>query len=213
MSPLPLQHTSLPSLFPASISSQAQHIILTGAQYLLEECCFEFARRWFPDHLTHRGWDCPAAVELTSWVTVLDDQNCRELLASATSLDGSTLDEVFRRLRGLRNSAVHRVPNTARTVSHFLDNAIQLAKCFNDHPRAARLVGMKLELDSKIQNWENVQDDAGTHCCPQNCRGPASQGGTRKRGTGPYKGPFGGRPRAQSVYEFGPGIVCSSIVF
>jgi hypothetical protein len=44
-----------------------QHDILMEAQRILEECCCDFARQWFPSML-NKYWDCAQSVELTGWL-------------------------------------------------------------------------------------------------------------------------------------------------
>ncbi|PVH91099.1 hypothetical protein DM02DRAFT_706881 [Periconia macrospinosa] len=57
---VPVQPVSddLPSLYPSSIPYMAQHIILTTTQRILEECCFDFVKRWQPSIVLSKGWDC-----------------------------------------------------------------------------------------------------------------------------------------------------------
>jgi hypothetical protein len=50
---------------PTYLPSRLQHLILTQTQRLLEECCYNFAEKWFPSMLAN-GWDAPEAVELTN---------------------------------------------------------------------------------------------------------------------------------------------------
>jgi hypothetical protein len=42
-----------------NIPYKVQHIILGTAQSILEECCYEFSKQWFPSELKSAGWDAP----------------------------------------------------------------------------------------------------------------------------------------------------------
>ncbi|KAH8663700.1 hypothetical protein BGZ60DRAFT_432828 [Tricladium varicosporioides] len=53
---------------PTYLPFRLQHLVLTQTQRLLEECCYNFAEKWFPSMLEANGWEAPEAVELTeSW--------------------------------------------------------------------------------------------------------------------------------------------------
>ncbi|KAF4878826.1 hypothetical protein CGCSCA1_v002223 [Colletotrichum siamense] len=130
-----LLKSSIPSLYPSYVPYAAQHVILTTAQTVLEECCFDFANKTIPDALSERGWDCASAVELTKWARILH----KEL-----------------------PQAVHRLRTTARGISRLLESAVGLAEALNDVARAAQLEELKSELDGKVKAMEmskNVLED------------------------------------------------------
>ncbi|OQD96418.1 hypothetical protein PENSOL_c016G02869 [Penicillium solitum] len=56
--------TTVQSLYPVYIHYRSQHLVLTTIQELLEESCFEFALRHFPQLLAKNGWDCPKLLSL-----------------------------------------------------------------------------------------------------------------------------------------------------
>ncbi|KAK0703301.1 hypothetical protein B0T26DRAFT_792512, partial [Lasiosphaeria miniovina] len=45
----------MPWLYSSFLFYKAQHLIVTGAQQLLEECCFDFAAKWMPSVLERHG--------------------------------------------------------------------------------------------------------------------------------------------------------------
>lgn len=147
--------SSIPSLYPSYVPYGAQHAILTTAQTVLEECCFDFASKTIPDALSERGWDCASAVELTKWARVLH----KEL---PQGLSGVTVQSALVSTHQLRHTAVHRLRTTARGISRLLESAVGLAEALNDVARAAQLEELKSELDGKIKAMEmskNVLED------------------------------------------------------
>ncbi|KAK6197161.1 hypothetical protein LQW54_010855, partial [Pestalotiopsis sp. IQ-011] len=46
---------------------KAQHVVLFEVQMLLEECFYDFARKWLPALLEEQKCDCALAIELTEW--------------------------------------------------------------------------------------------------------------------------------------------------
>ena len=41
-------------------------------QRILEEACFDFAKRLYPEILLKNGWMCAAQVKLSQWVPILE---------------------------------------------------------------------------------------------------------------------------------------------
>ncbi|KAJ3952557.1 hypothetical protein N0V92_010994 [Colletotrichum tropicale] len=147
--------SSIPSLYPSYVPYSAQHAILTTAQTVLEECCFDFASKTIPDALSERGWDCASAVELTKWARILH----KEL---PQGLSGATFQSALVSTHQLRHTAVHRLRTTARGIIRLLESAVGLAEALNDVARAAQLEELKSELDGKIKAMEmskNVLED------------------------------------------------------
>ena len=156
----------MPSLYPSYLPYQTQHSILTTAQQVLEECCFEFAINSMPAILKQKGWDCPAAGELTEWVKVLRRQKGNPDVASFLNGPGSTgTNALFQKVCTLRHTAVHRVPTTARGITNLLGSAVKLSRLLQDEQRAEQLDDIRLELDSQIGAMElnkNALEDSVT---------------------------------------------------
>jgi hypothetical protein len=142
----------VPSLHPCYVPYGTQHLLLTTVQRILEESCFEFAKRWLPHLLEKRGWDCPAAVELTKWANFLG-RHSEELRVVAFDR-AIPLKTLLVRNHVLRHTAVHRLPTTARGISQLLQSAAELVSALYDHRRAAQLDTLKCEFDSKIKAME-----------------------------------------------------------
>lgn len=148
------QLCGVPSLHPSFLPYSAQHRILTTAQTILEECCFDFAVRWLPDVLENNGWKLACAVELTQWETIVHGR-CGQLPPEALGVaTGAKVRRIFAAVRPLRNTAVHREPTEAHGVSHFLGAAVKLAETLRDTHRASQLIDMKAAVDAKIEAME-----------------------------------------------------------
>ncbi|KAF2094636.1 hypothetical protein NA57DRAFT_18840, partial [Rhizodiscina lignyota] len=146
---------NMPSLYPSYLPYRAQHLILTAAQRVLEECCFKFAETWLSPILIGRGWDCPEAVELTKWTRILAKPSASTNLPThALKLDGSRLQDVLFATNKLRHTAVHRLPTTARGITHMIESALKLAEALQDPLRTAQLEELHYEIDSKIKAME-----------------------------------------------------------
>ncbi|KAJ0303192.1 hypothetical protein COL5a_005894 [Colletotrichum fioriniae] len=154
-------HPKIPSLYPTYLPFTTQHAILTASQRLLEECCFDFAKKWFPDVLQDKGWECASAVELTNWIKVFN----AEVLAlppQVIAMTDKTIYQVFAPTHKLRHTAVHRLPTTAREIIRLLRAAVELTETLQDFTRAFQLEELILEVDEKIKTMEltkNVLED------------------------------------------------------
>ncbi|KAF6832897.1 hypothetical protein CPLU01_05846 [Colletotrichum plurivorum] len=144
----------IPSLHPTYLPYSTQHRILTTAQTILEQCCFDFATRWLPEVLEKKGWKCACAVELTRWESVVSTRR-GQLPAEALQIPpGASVRRIFHATRELRNTAVHRAPITARSVSQFLEAAVKLAETLRDTHRASQLGELKGAVDDKLEAME-----------------------------------------------------------
>jgi hypothetical protein len=140
-----------------------QHLILTAAQQVLEECCFDFATAAIPSVLKEKKWECPVAVELTKWIRLF--HNGKSTLTAQTipiDLASSEADKMFTAVTHLRHTAVHRLPTTAPGISQLLGAAVKLAQTLQDDLRAAQLDELRCEIDIQIKAMEvkkNVLED------------------------------------------------------
>ncbi|KAL1962115.1 hypothetical protein VTN77DRAFT_582 [Rasamsonia byssochlamydoides] len=160
--PTPEPAPNMPSLYPSYFPYRAQHAILSTAQHVLEECCFEFTKKWMPSILEEHAWDCPQAVELTKWTKVFA-KRAKQFPENAFKLSGPSLNEVLHATNKLRHTAVHRVPTTSRGVETLITSAMKLAEALQDPLRTAQLRELRFEVESKIKAMElnkNVLEDA-----------------------------------------------------
>ncbi|KAF6814844.1 hypothetical protein CSOJ01_03855 [Colletotrichum sojae] len=145
------------SLHPTYLPYSTQHRILTTAQTILGECCFDFATRWLLEVLEKKGWKCACAVELTRWESVVSTRR-GQLPAEALQIPpGASIRRIFHATRDLRNTAVHRAPTTARSVSQFLEAAVKLAETLRDTHRASQLGELKVAVDGKLEAMEAMK--------------------------------------------------------
>ncbi|KAL7660787.1 hypothetical protein ACMYSQ_000230 [Aspergillus niger] len=141
------------SLFPLYLPYHAQHRILTNVQQVLEECIFEFMRRWLPENLERNGWDCAAAVELTKW-TRPPFKWTSQIPESAFHPTDLKLESILLKVVQIRHTAVHRLPTTARGVCDFVGIAKKLAETLGDSLRTSQLENLHHDLQEKIQILE-----------------------------------------------------------
>ncbi|KAI0105808.1 hypothetical protein F4814DRAFT_442222 [Daldinia grandis] len=147
------QLATLPSLYPTYIPYKTQHIILSEAQRMLEESCFEFTRKHMPALLENTGLDCASSLELTKWTRLLAKM-ADEIPEVAFDLGETPLREVLFSTDKLRHSAVHRVPMTARGIKDLLESAVTLAFTIGDHKHGGQLEEICYELDNKVKAME-----------------------------------------------------------
>ncbi|KAF2467964.1 uncharacterized protein BDR25DRAFT_233446, partial [Lindgomyces ingoldianus] len=141
------------SLYPSYLPYSTQHTVLTTTQRILEECCFDFVKRWLPSILQDNGWDCAAAVELTKWTRILD-KHSETLPNHALAVSGGSFHDILFSTHKLRHSAVHRLPTAARGLNQLIDSALRLTEALQDHLRVAQLEELHLEIGSKIKAME-----------------------------------------------------------
>ena len=152
--PLREQILDLPSLYPTYLTYQVQHELLNTVQRLLEECCYEWARRWIPDLLEERKWTCSEAVELSQWAKVLP-RRFDKTNDQATSLEsGDSLKSALVATHQLRHAAVHRLPTSAKGIKKMLGHALFLANALHDTTSTFKLDALLSEFDSKVRDME-----------------------------------------------------------
>lgn len=144
------------SLFPVYLPFNAQHLILTGVQEILEQCCFDFVCTWLPEQIYQNDWETPAEVELSHWTKFLPDWEPR-LPPGAISnhcLEGH-LKEACSQVEDIQNAAVHRLRLSAGTLHSQLTAAMALASYLQDEPRCAMLTRIFREFDDAISELES----------------------------------------------------------
>lgn len=144
----------IPSLYPICIPFKTQHLVLSKAQSLLEECCYGFTAQWLPELLKQRHWDCPEAIELNKWTHVVM-KRLSKLPSRAFGRDSDlSPTESLTFINKLRHSAVHRLPTTAKGISEMICSAKRFARSLRDTLREQQFDELKDELDGKIRALE-----------------------------------------------------------
>ncbi|KAG9231369.1 hypothetical protein BJ875DRAFT_122408 [Amylocarpus encephaloides] len=134
---------------PTYLPFRLQHAILTQTQQLLEECCYYFTKKWFPSILEAHSWDTSEAVELTDWWETLSK---RQVPVAAMDLSqGQPLAVLFKRVKYIRHSAVHRDPQMPiKRVEEMVRDAWLLSQALRDDLRAAQIGRWHKELESLV---------------------------------------------------------------
>ena len=123
---------------------------MNAVQDLLEQACFEWAKKWTPDVLKERKWSCAEAVKLGQWAKVLP-RRFSQISKEATSLDsGNSLKGVLLSTHSLRHAAVHRLPTSAKGVEKMLNNALHLLKALHDTSNSFKLEALLNDFRSKV---------------------------------------------------------------
>ena len=77
-----------------------------------------------------------------------------KLLTQALELKGSSFNEILFSISKLRYTAVYRLLITARGIDQLIQSALRLTEMLNDFLRAARLLELYYEINSKIKAME-----------------------------------------------------------
>lgn len=112
---------------------------------LFEECCYQFALVHIPHHLAEQNWDCPEAVELSTWHKIFSEllqTDADHVFAFDTGSTFETAVPASRRviyvnnhlftLKDIRNQAVHPRPLNPMVLPKILRRASELARLFRD---------------------------------------------------------------------------------
>lgn len=146
--------TLIPSLYPVYLPSKTQHQILTKAQCILEECCFQFATTSLPEAISARGWEYSEAAELTKWIKLLQTHE-EDISPSAVSMiPGRAWQEVLNATSRIRHSAVHRLHTSAKGIQNMIGDAHLLTTMLKDTTRTSLLERISQELASSIEEVE-----------------------------------------------------------
>ena len=113
--------------------------LLARIQTLLEETCFDHARRKIPHTLTAKGWHMPEQIELQKWQDVFrtagvqHDDSANNLFPGSTS---SLLDLLWGARTNIRNTLAHRLPLSDESLVAQVHRAINICVLQSDWHRA-----------------------------------------------------------------------------
>ena len=162
----------MPSLDYTYLHFPAQHRLLVKVQSILEEICYAFAQKTFPNILAKHGWECAELIELSKWERIFSDQDIYKDLRSSPNLPMS-----FRPLIVLRNAAVHRERTSPDKIQELLSFSVSVAKTFESGSQISALerleraaasalakiesnkIRMDSELDESRQKFAAERDD------------------------------------------------------
>lgn len=151
---MPPDHSRSQSLSATKyLPYEAQHILLNTVQRLLEEGCFDFAKKWFTTDPRVREWTTPAQVEISKW---------RDLLGGARipweALDThvqTPLRVLLQEATYIRNNAVHRNQVLVGDILKMLTSSIQLTKMLRDQARCTAIESIRDRLIDEL----NIRDN------------------------------------------------------
>jgi len=120
-------------------------------QRIIEEACYNLASRWIPQRLRDNRWDCPEAVELSTW---------RDLLPAALPPNAIvphpsyTLERALADAVQIRNAAVHRHLCDNTEIRRMVVKAQDVMSMFADDTRRNKFHRLWIELN----DWDQSQD-------------------------------------------------------
>nr|BAI44736.1 similar to ubiquinol-cytochrome-c reductase [Alternaria alternata] len=133
------------------IPFQIQHRVLSVAQQILEESCFNFIRAWLPSLLEERGWRCGTAVELTKWLYVIK-KHMKSLPDNCMSIaERASFNKLVPIVAQLRHAAVHRLHLLSNKFLSQIHSASVLAEALQEEMSKASLQTMYAQVDTHVK--------------------------------------------------------------
>ncbi|KAF2260220.1 hypothetical protein CC78DRAFT_473525 [Lojkania enalia] len=126
-----LERSITPLLISFDILYPVQHTLLVTTQNILEKCCYEFTRKWFPFELEAAGWSCAKAVELIKWTRVIF-KHSEWLPCEAFAVEGPLSQDILAPVQLLRHTAVHRLQTSLGGVRTLIRDAVTFAEALRD---------------------------------------------------------------------------------
>ncbi|KAJ4399728.1 hypothetical protein N0V85_005940 [Neurospora sp. IMI 360204] len=130
---------------PISFPFKVTTTVMETLHKLFEECCFQFALAHIPHHLAERNWDCPEAVELSTWHWTFSellrsnphyvfgfDTDCAFAKAVPARRRVTYVYNHLLALKVIRNQTVHPRPLNPMVLPKILRRAGELARLFRD---------------------------------------------------------------------------------
>ena len=149
------EQSSTRSLLSSDVPYQIQHALLVTTQNILEQCCYAFARKWFPFEVEATGCNCAEAVELTKW-TRLILKHSKSLPPEALAVEGSSsLQEILASVQLLRHTAVHRLRTTARGVLKLIRDSVTFAEALRDSRWISKLRNLLRQAETELDKANN----------------------------------------------------------
>ncbi|KAG0128059.1 hypothetical protein HOY82DRAFT_43273 [Tuber indicum] len=134
-----------------SLPFKLQYRIFTALQAILESCCYDFARRYYPQYLKRKSWDCPEAGELTAWIRGLS----KEFSSNPVfDMGEDEFDLILKKGGEIRHAAVHRVSVSGLEIQSLIEDARAMAEILDDEEVEGRLREIdeiKVVVDNNIQ--------------------------------------------------------------
>ncbi|KAJ0166221.1 hypothetical protein CTA2_8201 [Colletotrichum tanaceti] len=146
--------SSHPQTGPTSLSYEAQHVLLTRTQEVLEKACFIYATRHMPRVLQAREWDVPECGELHIWARLLRTEAKARFNNEDLPSPYSNWDSFFESIINLRHKAVHREQLKGSDVEIYLRDAEALTRLLRDDEGAATLARYRAQTRRSLERIE-----------------------------------------------------------
>ncbi|RPA81959.1 hypothetical protein BJ508DRAFT_102798 [Ascobolus immersus RN42] len=114
---------------------------------MLEESCYHYMAREYPEILREKEWDCPEAAELTVWVHTIT-----KVLATSNDIAENDVVEIsstLRRAGKVRHCAVHRKAVSTVQLWILLDNAEAALRFLGDGRREKEVLNLRRLVESE----------------------------------------------------------------
>ncbi|KAF4442951.1 Benzoate carboxyl methyltransferase [Fusarium austroafricanum] len=115
-----------------SLPFSAQHRLMVYLQQSLEQTCFRFGQRHMPQVLDSEGWDCPEAVELSTWMESLDFKH----YIWDTVFDRQERFRLLGSISNIRDYAVSRTRVDCANLEKLILDASQMARILGEEDSA-----------------------------------------------------------------------------
>ncbi|KAG9249575.1 uncharacterized protein F5Z01DRAFT_754380 [Emericellopsis atlantica] len=129
-----------------------QHLVMTTAQDILEQACFEFVGRNLPGLTMENNWECGSSLELPRWLSIITDRCWRAILEPQLAF--SLTPEVVRDLGAIRDTVVYRTRTTARGIKLLLESAVAFLEATKDSSRLKRMKDIFEEVEMEVRHME-----------------------------------------------------------
>ncbi|GJC94284.1 ubiquinol-cytochrome-c reductase cytochrome c1 [Colletotrichum higginsianum] len=139
---------------PTFLSYEAQHILLTRTQEVLEKACFIYATRHMPQVLQARHWDVPECGELHIWARLLKTEAKTRFNNKDLPYPYLNWDSFFKSIVHLRHKAVHRKQLKGSDVELYLRDAEALTRLLCDDEGAATLARYREQTRRSLEQFE-----------------------------------------------------------
>ncbi|CCF40982.1 ubiquinol-cytochrome-c reductase cytochrome c1 [Colletotrichum higginsianum] len=139
---------------PTFLSYEAQHVLLTRTQEVLEKACFIYATRHMPQVLQARHWDVPECGELHIWARLLKTEAKTRFNNKDLPYPYLNWDSFFKSIVHLRHKAVHRKQLKGSDVELYLRDAEALTRLLCDDEGAATLARYREQTRRSLEQFE-----------------------------------------------------------
>ncbi|GKT99359.1 hypothetical protein FLAG1_01655 [Fusarium langsethiae] len=129
---------------------EAQLLILSKTQTLLEHACFAFAQQHFPHVLDETGWDCPIAGELNVWMHHFTVNGMAHWDVSRDFGIREPISRIMDSAKQIRHNAVHRNKVPVTELAVHLDHAVALCMILGAHEELDEVKAIRDYTNTKI---------------------------------------------------------------